>query len=58
MSMPPVSASSDLLIAFAQAVRASHPFIELDARGHVAAVHQAFLEMGQHAEQEIGRAHV
>lgn len=53
MSMPPVSASSDLLIAFAQAVRASHPFIELDARGHVAAVHQAFLEMGQHAEQDV-----
>ncbi len=55
MSQQPASApaSSDLLIAFAQAVRASHPFIELDARGHVAAVHPAFLEMGQHAEQDV-----
>ncbi len=53
MSPLPASASSDMLVAFAQAIRASQPSIELDARGHVVAVHPGFLEMSQHAEGDV-----
>lgn len=53
MSSLPDPASSDMLVAFAQAIRASQPSIELDARGHVVAVHPGFLEMSQHAEGDV-----
>lgn len=53
MSTLPDSASSDMLVPFAQAIRALQPFIELDARGHVVAVHPGFLEMSQHSQEDV-----
>jgi len=53
MSHPPAAASGDLPLAFAQAIRASQAFIELDGRGHVVAAHPAVLEMTEHAEADV-----
>ncbi len=44
---------SDALAAFARAVQDAQPSIALDARGHVCAANAAFLEMTQHAQDEV-----